>query len=147
MQWCARRRFSQNSQHEKLNFSWQLDFWGRQASLVKQARSEASAAALDAAAARQAIVSAVVSTYIDLEHYDITRHRLKAGPWCSWVPVGSSAVPQPARLLAERSRVESALLQGMQDIVSMSSCSRLRYRRLIRKRTLDLNTSSYSPLA
>jgi NodT family efflux transporter outer membrane factor (OMF) lipoprotein len=80
-----------------LNFSWELDFWGRQSSLVRQARSEAEARALDEAAARLAIVSAVVRTYIDLERsyelvdvarreeqqrqqiLDITRHRLNAG--------------------------------------------------------------------
>jgi NodT family efflux transporter outer membrane factor (OMF) lipoprotein len=80
-----------------LNFSWELDFWGRQSSLVRQARSEANATALDEAAARLAIVSAMVRTYIDLERsyelvdvarreeqqrqqiLDITRHRLNAG--------------------------------------------------------------------
>jgi NodT family efflux transporter outer membrane factor (OMF) lipoprotein len=80
-----------------LNFSWELDFWGRQQSLVRQARSDANATALDGDAARLAIVSAVVRTYIDLERsyelvdvarreeqqrqeiLDITRHRFKAG--------------------------------------------------------------------
>jgi NodT family efflux transporter outer membrane factor (OMF) lipoprotein len=83
--------------HEELNFSWELDFWGRQSSLVRQARSEAEAAALDRAAARLAVVSAVARTYIDLkrcyelvdvarreeqqrqEILDITQHRFKAG--------------------------------------------------------------------
>jgi NodT family efflux transporter outer membrane factor (OMF) lipoprotein len=82
---------------EGLNFSWELDFWGRQSSLVREARSAADAIALDAAAARLAIVSAVVRTYIDLARsyelvdvarreeqqrqqiLDITRHRFKAG--------------------------------------------------------------------
>ncbi|HEX4269445.1 MAG TPA: efflux transporter outer membrane subunit [Steroidobacteraceae bacterium] len=83
--------------NELVDFSWALDFWGRQASLVRQARGQADAAALDAAAARLAIVSAVVRTYIDLERsyrladvarreekqrqavLDITRHRFRAG--------------------------------------------------------------------
>lgn len=82
---------------ELVNFSWALDFWGRQASLVRQARSRADAATLDAAAARLAIVSAMVRTYIDLERsyrladvarrevsqrqqiLDITGHRFRAG--------------------------------------------------------------------
>jgi NodT family efflux transporter outer membrane factor (OMF) lipoprotein len=82
---------------EELNFSWELDFWGRQSSLLRQARSEASATALDAAAARLAIIGAVVRTYFELERshelfevaereerqrqeiLDITRHRFKAG--------------------------------------------------------------------
>jgi len=82
---------------EGLNFSWELDFWGRQSALLRQARGEASAVALDESAARLAIVSAVVRTYIDLERcyeladvarseeqqrqqiLDITRRRLRAG--------------------------------------------------------------------
>jgi len=83
--------------HEGLSLSWDLDFWGRQSSLLRQVRSEANAVALDAAAARLAIASAVVRTYIDLARsYDlvdvwrreeqqrqqileITQHRFKAG--------------------------------------------------------------------
>jgi NodT family efflux transporter outer membrane factor (OMF) lipoprotein len=82
---------------ELVNFSWTLDFWGRQASLVRQVRNQADAVALDEAAARLAIVSAVVRTYIDLERsyeladvarreeqqreqiLEITRHRFGAG--------------------------------------------------------------------
>jgi NodT family efflux transporter outer membrane factor (OMF) lipoprotein len=83
--------------NELVNFSWALDFWGRQRSLVRQARGRADAEALDAAAARLAIVSAMVRTYIDLESayrladvarreekqreqiLEITRHRFRAG--------------------------------------------------------------------
>ena len=82
---------------ELLSFSWELDFWKRQASLVREAATESEAVALDAAGARLAIVSAVVRTYIDLARsyqlldlarleeqqrnqiLDITRRRLKAG--------------------------------------------------------------------
>jgi NodT family efflux transporter outer membrane factor (OMF) lipoprotein len=82
---------------QQVNFSWELDFWKRQASLVREARSDSDAIALDAAAARLAIVSAVVGTYIDLERcyelvdvarreerqrqqiLDITRRRFRAG--------------------------------------------------------------------
>jgi NodT family efflux transporter outer membrane factor (OMF) lipoprotein len=82
---------------EGLNFSWELDFWGRQSSLLRQARSEANATALDAAAARLAIIGAVVRTYFELERsyelvevaereerqrqqiLDITRQRFRAG--------------------------------------------------------------------
>jgi outer membrane protein TolC len=52
---------------EQLNFSWELDFWGRQASLLRQARSDANATALDAEAARLAIIGAVVRAYFELE--------------------------------------------------------------------------------
>ncbi|HEY2401126.1 MAG TPA: efflux transporter outer membrane subunit [Steroidobacteraceae bacterium] len=82
---------------ETLNFSWELDFWGRQSSLLRQARNDATASALDAAAARLAIIGAVVRTYFELERcyelvevaereerqrqeiLDITMERFKAG--------------------------------------------------------------------
>jgi NodT family efflux transporter outer membrane factor (OMF) lipoprotein len=82
---------------EQLNFSWDLDFWGRQSSLLRQARSDANASALDAAAARLAIIGAVVRAYFELERsyelvevaereeqqrqeiLDITQHRYQAG--------------------------------------------------------------------
>jgi len=83
--------------HEGLNLSWDLDFWGRQSSLVRQAHAEADAVVLDSAAARLAIVSAVVRTYVDLQHshelldvwrreeeqrqsiFEITQRRVTAG--------------------------------------------------------------------
>ena len=51
---------------EGLNLSWDIDFWGRQAALLKQARSQATAAALDVASARLALSGAVAQAYIDL---------------------------------------------------------------------------------
>jgi NodT family efflux transporter outer membrane factor (OMF) lipoprotein len=51
---------------EGLNLSWDIDFWGRQASLLKQASSRTTAAALDVASARLALSGAVAAAYIDL---------------------------------------------------------------------------------
>lgn len=48
------------------NFSWTIDFWGRQAAMVAQARSTSRAAALDADAARLALVGSVAQTYVEL---------------------------------------------------------------------------------
>lgn len=48
------------------NLSWNLDFWGRQASLIARARQDARAAALDAAAAHLALSGALAQTYIQL---------------------------------------------------------------------------------
>jgi NodT family efflux transporter outer membrane factor (OMF) lipoprotein len=48
------------------NISWDLDFWGKQASLIEQARQSANAAALDVAAAHLAIGGAFAQTYISL---------------------------------------------------------------------------------
>ncbi|HTV98352.1 MAG TPA: efflux transporter outer membrane subunit [Steroidobacteraceae bacterium] len=79
------------------NLSWDLDFWGRQAALVRQARNQAEAAALDSAGARLAIAGAVVRSYLELDRayaladvderteqqrlqiLSITQRRLKAG--------------------------------------------------------------------
>jgi len=49
-----------------LDLSWDIDFWGRQAWLLKQARSQTTAAALDVASARLALSGAVAQAYIDL---------------------------------------------------------------------------------
>jgi NodT family efflux transporter outer membrane factor (OMF) lipoprotein len=48
------------------NLSWNLDFWGKQADLIDQARGTAEAAALDAQAARLALSGALAQTYINL---------------------------------------------------------------------------------
>jgi NodT family efflux transporter outer membrane factor (OMF) lipoprotein len=82
---------------EGLNLSWDIDFWGRQASLLKRARSQTTAAALDVASARLALSGAVAQAYIDLYRnnaladvaqrteaqrqniLEITRRRVKSG--------------------------------------------------------------------
>ena len=48
------------------NFGWNLDFWGKQADLIAQARATADGAALDAQAARLAIGGAFAQTYVNL---------------------------------------------------------------------------------
>jgi NodT family efflux transporter outer membrane factor (OMF) lipoprotein len=76
---------------------WNLDFWGRQAALIDQARSSAQAAELDAAAAALALSGSVSQTYVDLERVtaltklaeravqqrkqllDLTERRVRAG--------------------------------------------------------------------
>ncbi len=50
------------------NLSWDLDFWGRQAALVAQARGHAEADALDLATARQILTSTVAQAYTALDH-------------------------------------------------------------------------------
>jgi NodT family efflux transporter outer membrane factor (OMF) lipoprotein len=51
---------------EGLDLTWNIDFWGRQSSLLKRARSQTIAAALDVASARLALSGAVAQAYIDL---------------------------------------------------------------------------------
>jgi NodT family efflux transporter outer membrane factor (OMF) lipoprotein len=48
------------------NLSWNLDFWGKQAALIAQARNSAEAAALDAEAAHLALSGAFAQVYINL---------------------------------------------------------------------------------
>lgn len=129
--------------HNLLNFSWELDFWGRRSSLVREARSAANATALDAAAARQAIVSAVVRTYIDLERnyelvdvarreeeqrqqiLDITRHRFKAGLDTSVeLRQASGAVPQ---VRVERLADEAAIERDVHLLAALSGHGTDRY--------------------
>ena len=80
-----------------LNLSWDIDFWGHQASLLKQARSRSTASALDAVSAQLALSGAVAQAYVNLYRnnaladvaqrteaqrqriLEITRHRVKSG--------------------------------------------------------------------
>jgi NodT family efflux transporter outer membrane factor (OMF) lipoprotein len=55
---------------EGVDLSWDIDFWGRQSSLLKQARSQTAAATLDVAGARLALSGAVAQAYIDLYRND-----------------------------------------------------------------------------
>jgi NodT family efflux transporter outer membrane factor (OMF) lipoprotein len=48
------------------NFSWNLDFWGKQAALIEKAKDTAQAASYDAAAARLALSGVLAETYINL---------------------------------------------------------------------------------
>jgi NodT family efflux transporter outer membrane factor (OMF) lipoprotein len=48
------------------NFSWNLDFWGKQAALIEKARGTAIAAALDAEAAHLALSGAFAQAYVNL---------------------------------------------------------------------------------
>jgi NodT family efflux transporter outer membrane factor (OMF) lipoprotein len=133
---------------EGLNFSWELDFWGRQASLVRQARGEVNATALDAAAARLAIISAVVRTYIDLarsyqlvdvarreeqqrqEILDITRRRFKAGLDTSVeLRQAAGAVPE-ARV--ERITVEAEIDRDVHLLAALSGEGAGTYREIQR---------------
>jgi len=147
---------------EVLNFSWALDFWGRQASLVRQARTRADATALDAAAARLAIVNAVVRTYIDLGRFyelagvarreeqqrrqilDITRRRLRAGLDTSVeLREAAGAVPQ-ARV--ERLADEAAIDRDVHLLAALAGHGADEYSR-IRRPSLHAETVLSLPTA
>ena len=140
---------------EGLNFSWDLDFWGRQAALVRQARSEASAIALEGPAARLAIISSVVRAYIDLERsyelldvwrreeqqrqqiLDITRHRFKAGLDTSVeLRQAAGAVPEAH---VERIGVEAAIDRDVHLLAALSGQGAGKYHEIQRPK-LDTDT-------
>lgn len=52
---------------EGLNLSWDLDFWGRQSALIRQANNRSDAATFDSAGAKLAISGAVVRSYLSLD--------------------------------------------------------------------------------
>jgi len=80
-----------------LSLGWNLDFWGRQASLIEQSRQVAAASALDAVGTRLLLTSAVAQSYVELARArqlellaeqvarqrerlaDLTRQRVRAG--------------------------------------------------------------------
>src|SRR6516164_4336114 len=70
-----------NNGRAALDFSWDLDFWGRNRALLAAARSGVAAAEADRAAARLALAVAVVQAYIQLDlQYallDVTNDNLK----------------------------------------------------------------------
>lgn len=107
------------------NLSWDLDFWGRQAALIDQAKATVAAAQLDSAAAQLATTVALSQTYLDLNRaiaradiakqslaqrqriLEITRKRIDAGLDTNVeLREAESAVPQAelARLQAEAAR-------------------------------------------
>jgi len=70
-----------NNGRAALDFSWDLDFWGRNKALLAAARSGVAAAEADRAAARLALTVAVVQAYIQLDLQfallDVTNDNLK----------------------------------------------------------------------
>ncbi len=50
------------------NLSWDLDFWGKQAAQLDQARGAQAASELDVEAARLALAGGIAQAYIDLHH-------------------------------------------------------------------------------
>ncbi|MGD0142474.1 MAG: efflux transporter outer membrane subunit [Rhizomicrobium sp.] len=52
---------------EEANLSWNLDFWGKQASQIRKAKALARAAEYDAAGARLALAGALAQAYIGLD--------------------------------------------------------------------------------
>jgi NodT family efflux transporter outer membrane factor (OMF) lipoprotein len=80
------------------NLNWDLDFWGRQAALIAQTRSQLLASQLDVASARLALAGSITQAYIDLQR-----------TW-TLVDIAGQQVEQREHLLKlTRQRVEAGL--------------------------------------
>lgn len=111
-----------------LNLSWDLDFWGRQAEMIRQARLGVQAAELDRAAARLALAGAIAQAYIDLYRaYEFTdlasatlaqrqaqqqlsQQRLQAG-------MDSQLQAQTARAQQAQAQAELQQAQALRELV------------------------------
>ncbi|HWY61584.1 MAG TPA: efflux transporter outer membrane subunit [Rhizomicrobium sp.] len=109
------------------NLTWNLDFWGKQAALIGQARDSANAAMLDAQGARLALSGAFAQTYINLylayvdgdiadatvaerqEILDLTQNRFNAGL------ENASSVEQAKALLA-LAKVDQRSTEAQRDL-------------------------------
>lgn len=108
-----------------LNLSWDLDFWGHQDNLLKQARNKVLAAELDSATARLALSGAMAQSYVELYRayaladiakqsetqretlYKLTKSRVNAGLDTQVeLKLAEAGLPQArtARLQAENQR-------------------------------------------
>jgi NodT family efflux transporter outer membrane factor (OMF) lipoprotein len=136
------------------NMHWDIDFWGRQAALIRQSRSQTVASMLDVASARLALAGAVAQAYVDLyrswELVDIaartqaqreqllklTQQRTAAGLDTQIeLKIAQSAVPQ-AR--AMRLQAEAARDVAVHRLAALIGAGAERYAQLGRpKLTLD----------
>jgi len=139
-----------------LNLNWDLDFWGRQSSLLKQARSQTAAAQLDVASARLALAGAVAQAYVDLYRnhalaeiaqrteeqrlhiLDITRKRVQAGLDTNVeLRQAEGAVPQ-ARV--ERTQAQNAVALAIHQLAALSGRGADAYGE-IHKPQIDIETA------
>ena len=138
------------------NLNWDIDFWGKQSSLVKQARSQTQATQLDVASARLALAGAVAQAYINLHRnyaladvaqrtyeqrqriLDITRSRVHAGLDTNVdLREAESAVPQ-AEVALKQAQAAQAL--AVHQLAALSGHGAEAYAGIVRP-TVDLDTA------
>jgi len=97
-----------------LSLGWNLDFWGRQASLLEQAQHVAGAAALDAVGTRLLLSSAVAQSYVELAR-------------AAQLEVLAADVAQQRARLAEltRQRVQAGLDTDVERLGAESGVARI----------------------
>jgi NodT family efflux transporter outer membrane factor (OMF) lipoprotein len=98
-----------------VSLSWYLDFWGRQADIVRQAAAFADAAALDAAGARLALSGATAQAYVEY------------GRAAALEEVAARAESQRARLVElTRRRITAGLDTEVEHQRSLGNLSQIR---------------------
>lgn len=118
------------------DFSWDIDFWGRQAALIREAGAQSQAAALDLEGAKLSLAGAIAQAYVDLDHayaladvaaqteaqrahiLELTRNRVTAGLDTNVeLRQAEGALPQ-ARL--ERKQAEAAATLAEHQLALLS---------------------------
>jgi NodT family efflux transporter outer membrane factor (OMF) lipoprotein len=80
------------------DFSWDIDFWGRQRALIREASAQTQAASLDIESARLSLAGAIAQAYVDLDHA------------CVLADIATQAEQQRQRILdLTHNRVEAGL--------------------------------------
>jgi NodT family efflux transporter outer membrane factor (OMF) lipoprotein len=144
--------------NEGLNFSWDLDFWGKQASLLKQARADVHAKALDAAGARLLISAAVLQAYVQLDRnyalgdiaqksadqrqkiLELTRDRVHAG-LDTRVELREAEGPVP-QAQVELSQAQAAVAQAVHQLAALSGQGAAAYGSIERPHVNELATAA-----
>jgi NodT family efflux transporter outer membrane factor (OMF) lipoprotein len=145
-----------------LNLGWDLDFWGRQSSLLRQSRSQTLAAELNVASARLALAGAVAQAYLDLyrnyalaelahrteeqrlQILAITRDRVKAGLDTNVeLHEAEGAVPQAH---VELTQAQAAVALAIHQLAALSGRGADAYGE-IKRPQLDLEASLPLPQA
>ncbi len=131
-----------------LRLAWNLDFWGRQAALIRAANNRVLAAELDSAAARLALQSAVTQAYLELDRayalLDVAREtetkrtriaelaheRFGAGLETSVELKSAQALVPPARV--QRSEAQSAVELATHQLAALAGQGAARYSQIER---------------
>lgn len=137
------------------NLNWDLDFWGHQADLLKQAKANTLAAELDAGAAKLAISGALAQAYVQLysayaqgdiaraalqqrqQIYAITQARVKAGLDTQVeLKVAEAALPQ-ARMAVMQADIQRDM--AVHSLAALSGQGPAAYAK-IQRPTVDIHT-------
>lgn len=118
------------------NLHWDLDFWGRQAALINQSRSQLAASALDVGSARLALAGSIAQAYVEL--------------YRSWEMIDIATRLQEQRehlLRLTRQRVDAGLDTQIELKIAESTLPQARAAKLQAESTRDLAIHRLAALA